>query len=280
MAAAIFDEVHSIKIPSCRSVDALFYWVITANYTLLHNISNTGFLRQVFGDRLDLKSLQSIVVQVAPAAMDTGASQFPPHVRCRIVCKSAAVIRIYQTLAPGSRISQMLHENLLNEAKTALRAQLQTQMQRRSLASQYASYGGGSNSSSMNHMNQVMTSARATGGLLELQLCAMLLNGRAAPVMIEAKCLLLLRLVWRMLVCMHCDKNILCKDGLWTSCCGVLYCTACRAQLVGCIKCGSIQELVCVLGGEKEQHKGRSHPWAQPLPHRARTSGVGVRDFH
>lgn len=110
-----FDEVHSIKISACPSVDAIFYWGITTTYPACHRIRHHGFLNDMFAS-LSLPNLKKLCTQVKSSSFDRKANQYPPFQQTTIVCKTSPLVSIFQKSFPNSTLCKLLHQELWQES--------------------------------------------------------------------------------------------------------------------------------------------------------------------
>lgn len=112
----IFDEVDTINIPSCPSVDAFFYWGITGTWTGVLKIGNRGFLHSMFA-KLKSYQMDKLLVRIPSAKVDKKCYDFLPYIRRQILCKANVDHRIISECFPNTTLIQLMNEELFVKAR-------------------------------------------------------------------------------------------------------------------------------------------------------------------
>jgi hypothetical protein len=134
----IFDEVDSLNIPSCRYIDANFYWLVTASYgnTLYPRgycvydrsvgryiwyatgMRHSGFLKNLLTDlaaHLPRSHVKTLIIKNSEAYVETSLS-LPPMITNIIRCKTPHSIRVLDGLVDR----QVLEHLNANDVQGAL----------------------------------------------------------------------------------------------------------------------------------------------------------------
>ena len=122
----IFDEVDHINIPSCRSIDCKFTWMITASYGNVlfprgftrwepsqkryiwcaQGIANSGFIKSILSDvfiNVPMNMAKILIVKNKDEFVERSLS-LPPIIRHFIECKTPASIRVLNGIVDRSII--------------------------------------------------------------------------------------------------------------------------------------------------------------------------------
>ena len=118
VSRVFFDEIHSINIPNCQSIESNFYWFISSSIKDMKYISNYGFIRNkiesifpyyYYNDDDELKDFHSILAKNSDEFIDSSL-KIPEYIVEVIRCK---LNKLYSVL--GNTISQKVKDMLFAE---------------------------------------------------------------------------------------------------------------------------------------------------------------------
>jgi hypothetical protein len=224
----IYDEATGGHLPACKSIDAYYYWAMTATWTELVSIPNSGFLKERFS-RLSPRQIMSIMVNVNTCGDNRHdeALNFKPYLNHVISCKAEPVQKIIGSCYPHSKLTDFVNEGLFDYCKTYLRKRIASNKHCHWLKH------GDTENEFKGKADAPSRSYLSVYSILELQLLNIGLNGSIAEATCWHRTKMLLEKIFAARICLRCNTE-LCSStdtkstaGYRTKCCGVNYCSDC-----------------------------------------------------
>lgn len=220
-----FDEVCAIHLPCCKSIDSLYYYGITTTYTDLPNIKNLGFIREKFASlgKTEVEEMMIICRDV-----DQQCRDFKPFIKRTVICKCDPDHQIINDCYPGTKLAQLMNEELFAEAKSHMVKLLLSNHHKQS----YFSY---TISDQKNFLAML-----SNFSILELQLMNINNNRTLSDIIREQRTYHLLNCIYQAKICIRCSVDISdMKDTVCfkSPCCQLNYCFDCLPTVKECPIC-------------------------------------------